>query len=81
MVARARIDGLVSQLLTDAEHALIDKLGQCAGEYRALAESDGRDPDRYPWDLAEFTSHIHDLQARIMSRAAARAYPDRYRKL
>lgn len=32
-------------------------------------------------DMGEVVNHIHDLQARVLSRAAARAYPGRYRLL
>ena len=32
-------------------------------------------------DLDEFAAAIHVLQARVMARAASRAYPDRFRLL
>jgi len=32
-------------------------------------------------DLGEIAGHIHGIQHAVMSQAAARAYPDRYRLL
>lgn len=63
-------------LLTPAEHELIDLLGQCASSYLAVVGS--HVGNRFQ-DNVEFVAHIHDLQARVMAQAAARAYPSRYR--
>jgi len=40
----------------------------------------GNDRTRHA-DLAELTAHIHAIQHAIMSQAAARAYPERFRLL
>ena len=40
----------------------------------------GQGPSR-PGDIAEFVSSIHRIQQQILSQAAARAYPDRFRLL
>ncbi len=65
------------QLLTRREHALIEKLGECAGEFNAII---GTSCTRTP-DLEEVFAGIHHLQQAVMSQAAARAYPIRYRLL
>lgn len=63
------------ELLTDEEHTLVANLGRCAGLYANLEH-----PDRpREADVAEFVALIHALQARVLARAASRAYPNRYR--
>jgi hypothetical protein len=76
------IDSVVDEepenpLLTPAEHAVIDRLGQTWGDICALVE-DG--PTREA-DLRELVVHIHALQHAVMAQAAARAYPTSYRRL
>lgn len=70
------------QPLTDAEHALIEKLGSCASDYKAILATDERRAGHlrdYPWDEAEFVAHVHDLQHAVMARACSRLWPNRYR--
>jgi transcriptional regulator with XRE-family HTH domain len=73
-------------LLTPAELALVDELGVCYLDFRAVlyasdpASASGQGlSDAQQRDLAEFAAHVHDLQHAVMARAAVRAYPDRYR--
>jgi len=72
--------------LTDDEHALVHKLGECASEYvGVLADAAGVEganplPSPLQHDVGEFVAHIHDLQHAVMARAAIRAYPDLYRQ-
>ena len=61
-----------SPLLTDDEHRLMDLTAELA---RGLFVLCGDAAD----DRAEVAHEIHAIQHRIMSQAAARAYPDRYR--
>lgn len=63
-------------LLTQAEHDCIMVLGEAHEIFRDQIL--GPEPHGAQ-DDAEFISHIHDLQARVMAHAASRAYPDRYR--
>lgn len=68
--------------LTDREHALIDALGKCASEFKGILDDDERRAGSlrdYPWDVAEFVAHIHDLQHAVMARACSRLWPARYR--
>lgn len=65
------------ELLTDAEHEIIDLLGRAAGIYSR--EVLGGDENNRYYDLAEFVHHVHLLQHAVMAQAAARAYPARYR--
>lgn len=64
-------------LLTDAEHDLIDALGRCNLAFAAVV-GDGPNSDE---DRREFRTHVHACQQQVMSQAACRAYPDRYRLL
>lgn len=48
--------------------------------YNLLARIVGRSPSR-AGDIGEFTIHIHGIQQAVMSQAAARAYPERFRLL
>ena len=56
-------------LLTDQEHRAIEKLGEVAGLMNGGLAA----------DVNEWVDKIHQLQHTIMSQAAARAYPKRYR--
>jgi hypothetical protein len=62
------------ELLTDIEHELIIKLGECANIFcNQIAWADVED------DKNEFIDKIHQLQHTVLAQAGARAYPDRYR--
>lgn len=65
-----------AELLTEAERALVSKLGQCAGDFSQIME---QGPNRGN-DLIEMVHHIHALQNMVLAQAAARAYPDLYRR-
>ncbi len=62
-------------LLTADEHAAIRMAGDLAV---LLARVVGNGPSRAA-DIAELFASVHDIQARLMAQAAARAYPGRYR--
>lgn len=59
------------ELLTEAELELDATLADAARQF-------GRLPEFRPGEHAEFVAGMHRLQDLIMSRAATRAYPDRY---
>lgn len=63
--------------LTPAEHDLIARLIAVWDGFVAVV---GAGPTR-DGDLAEVAFHVHALQDKVLSQAAARAYPDRYRLL
>lgn len=65
------------ELLTDEEHKAMQLT---ADLYNLLCRIVGSGRTR-SGDLAEACIHIHALQHAVMSQAAARAYPDRYRLL
>lgn len=65
------------ELLTAAEHAVVEKLGELWGELCAIVD-DGRTRDH---DCFELVVHVHALQNAVLAQAAARAYPDTYRRL
>jgi len=65
-----------AELLTPTEKELVETLGECASIYNHKVLGPG--PTRGT-DLAEFVSHIHDLQFRVLAQAAARRYPGTYR--
>jgi hypothetical protein len=65
------------ELLTEAEHRAID---YTAALWHELGEIVGPGPSRAV-DLRELVVHIHAIQHAVMSQAAARAYPDRFRLL
>ncbi len=67
-----------SELLTGAEHEVVELLGQAASSFAVNVVD--FNPATRAADIDEFCSRIHDLQARVMAQAAARAYPDRYRR-
>lgn len=66
-------------LMTDDEHALIDVLSDAAGRFNRMMRQSGRQNWEHDW--AEAADKIHQLQAQVLSMAAARAYPDRYRPM
>lgn len=81
-----RAEGIDDGPLTPDEHRLLDLLGEVANQFQVVlnaSEEEGytgnsavRDHD---WN--EVAIEIHHLQARVMAQAAARSYPDRYRRL
>lgn len=64
-------------LLTPAEHAAMDLTAQL---WNALCGLVGNGSPR-DGDLRELADAIHTIQGRILSQAAGRAYPGRYRLL
>lgn len=64
-------------ILTPEELELLDVIADLYGRFRAVV---GTGPSR-PYDLQEIGNKIHELQAMVMSQAAARQYPDRFRLL
>lgn len=81
-LARIDADEVAAQLIDPAgwlkpdELTLIELLGAAFTAYTQLGDQSGVDGD-----LAEWGSRIHDLQARVMARAAHRAYPTKLRML
>ena len=69
---RSLADDPQAELLTDREHQTVEKLGEVAVLLRDIMG--GADDD-----VAEWVDKIHQLQHMVLSQAAARAYPDRYR--
>lgn len=67
-----------TDLLTDAEHKAMDLTAQLWN--LLCADVVGRGRSRQG-DTTELCNHIHAIQHTIMSQAAARAYPERYRLL
>lgn len=68
---------MTDELLTDLEHEVVHDLGQVWNKLCKMVE---RGRTRGP-DLDEAVAHVHALQHFVMSQAAARAYPDKYRLL
>lgn len=66
------------ELLTDAEHRAMDLTAQLWNLLCSDVVTEG--PSRTK-DLHELVHHIHAIQHTVMSQAAARAYPERYRLL
>lgn len=65
-------------LLSAEEMECLDHLAKAAGlGFRII----GRDGSCTEQDAGEWAHDIHVLQDRIMSQAAARAYPERFRPL
>jgi hypothetical protein len=58
-------------MLTDAE---LDVLGKITTAHQAFCAL----PDYRPSESSEWVSAIHRLQDIVMSRAAVRAYPDKF---
>lgn len=71
-------------VLTEAEHDLMNRLSGVVAGFTAVYEADVQrgeaNAETHSHDMNEVVAHIHDLQARVLSRAAARSYP-RYRLL
>jgi len=67
----------VPQLLTFEEQTLLALLGKSHALYREILG----DSDEALDHLREWATHMNDLQARVMARAAARAYPEQFRLL
>jgi DivIVA domain-containing protein len=64
--------------LTPAEHRVVTLLGQA---WTTLVQ-EVVEPDRQQHaDLSELVGPMHTLQNAVLAQAAARAYPDRYRRL
>ncbi len=66
------------ELMTDDEQYAMELMSKFAGVMRRIIG------DAYPVaqsDWSEAAGHIHNLQRMVMSQAAARAYPDRFRLL
>jgi hypothetical protein len=64
-------------MLRTAEHSLLLALADVSGQFSLIV---GSGPNR-GGDLVEICYHIHALQSAVMSQAATRAYPKRYRLL
>lgn len=58
--------------ITDQEQRILDITGQLAVALRPLCS---------PGDWVEMVFHIHGIQNAILTNAAARVYPDKYRLL
>lgn len=64
----------MTDLLTTAELQILDLLAEVHNAYMDL-------PEHHPSDKTEWVTDLHKLQIRVMSRAATRAYPDRFTPL
>lgn len=65
-------------LLTEAEHRAV----QLAGElFKLISTGIVGSARTRQGDIREFSADIHRIQDRVLSQAAARAYPERYRLL
>lgn len=62
--------------LTPEEHRVIQLLSEATGLYAEdiVGHAATRDAD-----IKEWVARTHDLQARVLAQAAARAHPDLYR--
>lgn len=69
---------MADELLTEAEKDVIAKTGEL---WNAICGIVGTDPKTRTQDLRELIVPIHTIQRAIMANAAARAYPDVFRKL
>jgi hypothetical protein len=68
---------MADPLLTPLELRALDQIGEVGSTlFAVVREAGGFDPD-----MAEVADKVHQLQALVMSNAAARAYPDRFRLL
>lgn len=63
-------------MMTQAEHDLVIKLGECASIF---CQKIMPPKDSHAADADEFVALIHSLQARVLSNCAARCYPEKYR--
>ena len=68
---------MTDPFLTDDEHEAMRLSGELANVLRRVV-GDGPCAEG---DWNEMAGSIHDLQARVMGQAAARAYPDLFRPL
>lgn len=68
---------MTADLLTPSEHDAMDLTAELV---RLLAQLVGNGPSRQG-DMRELIAAVHSIQHAILSQAAARAYPDRYRLL
>lgn len=66
---------MTEELLTANEIDIVTSLGHLANRF-ALLVSDGNSHDE---DIRESVSHFHALQNMVLSQAAARRYPDKFR--
>lgn len=69
---------MTDELLTEGEHKALYLIGQAwnAISHDVIADGPTRDAD-----CREVIVHVHALQAMVMSQAAARAYPGKFRLL
>lgn len=61
---------VLAELMTDAEKALVEKLGSLMADFLALAP----DPIQQGNDQFEVMLHVHGLQNIVLAQAACRAY-------
>lgn len=66
------------ELLTGSEKFAVSLLGQVAEIFTMKIVGKGPTKDQ---DVKEFFAFIHGAQQMILSQAAARGYPDQFRKL
>lgn len=69
---------MTTPLLTDDELEALDLTAKLANALHRICCPPG---STYPHDWNEVAHHIHGIQHTILSQAAARAYPDRFRLL
>lgn len=69
---------MAEELLTEAEHRAMALTVELVNLLAREVVADGRSRTG---DINEFVGHVHGIQQAILSQAAARAYPDRYRLL
>lgn len=68
----------MAELLTEAEHKAMDLTAQLWNLLVSDVVGNGHSRAK---DLHELVHHLHAIQHTVMSQAAARAYPNRYRLL
>lgn len=66
------------ELLTEAELKAMDLTAELWNLLVSDVVADGRTQKQ---DLHELVHHLHAIQHTVLSQAAARAYPERYRPL
>ena len=74
----------MTELLTDDEHRamqLLAEVRRLLGRIIAEGADSATGTDSRSGDSREVAWHIHGLQNMVLSQAAARAYPHRYRLL
>lgn len=67
-------------LLTPDEHRAVELAGELWNQLCKVV-GDSADAETQHADLRELIVHVHAIQHAVMSQAAARAYPDLYRRL